>query len=125
MKPPSTHPNIHCQMDGCSSEGCPRDLGEGRSGSLCWNMGHFSWILKAVLRFAGREAWTWTKAEGRTACALLTRVLCDLIPGRGGFEAAGQAESPGMNLVSVGRAEKSRLYQQSERPRGEAAGSCR
>ena len=23
MKPPSTHPNIHCQMDGCSSEGCP------------------------------------------------------------------------------------------------------
>lgn len=29
---PSLHPNIHCQMDGCSSEGCPCDLGEGRSG---------------------------------------------------------------------------------------------
>lgn len=33
-----------------------------------------------------------------------------------GFEAAGQAESPGMNLVSVGHAGESGLCQRSERP---------
>lgn len=40
-------------------------------------MVHLSWILKAVLRFPGREAGTWTKAEGRAVWASLTRVLCD------------------------------------------------
>lgn len=40
-------------------------------------MGRLSWILKAVLRFAGVEVWTWTEAEGKMACALSTRILCD------------------------------------------------